>query len=278
MALAEMAVSASCLPACLHSFLPAFAVLTQRTPIELIKCRMQVQMFARESALAGPATATPPSASSSQPSRLAGSAPSTPSSSTSLGTASRPFSTSTLLRSAPSSALAPLEGPVALTLNTVRQHGLRGLWLGQTGTFLRETGGSSAWFTTYEVVAKFFLSRRQAAVDRLGARTGERTKSLTKGDLKTYELMLSGASAGIMYNVTLFPADSIKSAIQTAAELNPAAPRLGFIQMGRQIWRTRGIKGLYAGCGLTCLRSGPSSAVIFLLYETLEKHLGGYLS
>jgi ornithine carrier protein len=81
-----------------------------------------------------------------------------------------------------------------------------------------------------------------------------------------------------MYNVTLFPADSIKSAIQTAAELNPAAPRLGFIQMGRQIWRTRGIKGLYAGCGLTCLRSGPSSAVIFLLYETLEKHLGGYLS
>ncbi|MGG6496289.1 UNVERIFIED_CONTAM: solute carrier family 25 protein, partial [Bacteroidetes bacterium 56_B9] len=90
--------------------------------------------------------------------------------------------------------------PVALTLNTVRQHGLRGLWLGQTGTFLRETGGSSAWFTTYEVVAKFFLSRRQAAVDRLGARTGERTKSLTKGDLKTYELMLSGASAGIMYN------------------------------------------------------------------------------
>ena len=248
---------------------PQISELMYRTPIELIKCRMQVQMFARESALAA---STSPIPSSSSSSLATSSAPSS----------TRAFSTPAVTRSAHSAAsaatIAPLEGPIALTLNTVRAHGLRGLWLGQTGTFLRETGGSSAWFTTYEVVAKFFLSRRQASLNAANPTAEGSGKALTKGDLATYELMLSGACAGIMYNVTLFPADSIKSAIQTAAELNPTAPRLGFLQMGRSIYRTRGLKGLYAGCGLTCLRSGPSSAVIFLLYETLEKHLGGWLN
>lgn len=177
------------------------------------------------------------------------------------------------------SALAPLEGPIALTLGTIRSSGLRGLWLGQTGTLLRETGGSAAWFTTYEVAAKLFISRRQHALDNLATNSaaGGEKRTLTKGDLATYELMASGAAAGVMYNITLFPADSVKSAVQTWAELNPDKPRLGFIQMFQRIWRTRGLKGLYAGCGLTVMRSAPSSAMIFLIYETLAQKCGHWL-
>jgi ornithine carrier protein len=171
-------------------------------------------------------------------------------------------------------ALPPLQGPLALALGTLRAHGFRGLWLGQTGTLLRETGGSAAWFTTYEVVAKFFIARRQKSLDNTPL---VEKRSLTKGDLAMYELMLSGAMAGVMYNVTLFPADSVKSAVQTWAELNPDKPRLGFVQMGKRIWQTRGFKGLYAGCGLTVMRSAPSSAMIFLIYETLMQKYGNWL-
>ncbi|KAG6824712.1 hypothetical protein H0H87_011210, partial [Tephrocybe sp. NHM501043] len=71
------------------------------TPIELVKCKMQVQMLV-----------------------------------------SRP-------------ANAPkLPGPISVLMNVVRTSGLRGLWLGHTGTPIRETGGTAAWFSTKEFVAR----------------------------------------------------------------------------------------------------------------------------
>ncbi|KAK1921664.1 mitochondrial carrier domain-containing protein [Papiliotrema laurentii] len=221
------------------------------TPVELVKCRMQVQMLAREGAFAGLPTAEPIA-------NLGTGA---------MTTAKRSLHTSPVLRQlhTPSPTLPPLQGPFEIITTTLRSQGIRGLWLGQLGTLFRETGGGSAWFTAYEVVSRSFLARAQA-------QTGDTT--LTKSDLKTWQLMLSGAAAGVSYNVILFPADSIKSAIQTQAELDPHAPRLSFAGMGKKIWSTRGIKGLYAGCGVTCLRSGPSSAMIFALYETLQGKFG----
>ena len=211
----------------------------RRTPIELIKCRMQVQMLAREGAF-GPAPTRQPLT---------------------------PFSTISPVPN-PRSIVPPRAvGPIAMLLSTLRTSGLRGLWLGQMGTLLRETGGSSAWFTAYEVSSAHLLARRRRLTH---------DPHLTKQDLRTYELMLSGALAGMSYNLVLFPADSVKSAMQTWAELNPSLPRLGFLQMSTRIWRTRGLRGMYAGCGLTVARSAPSSAMIFVIYETMETRLAGW--
>jgi len=144
------------------------------------------------------------------------------------------------------------------------------------GTLFRETGGSSAWFTAYELTSRSFCIRRQRQLSSTSTSTTEGSRQLTKADLATWELMISGALAGMSYNIVLFPADSVKSAMQTWAELNPGAPKLGFWQMARRIWRTRGLAGMYAGCGLTVARSAPSSAMIFVIYETLEKRAGGW--
>lgn len=46
--------------------------------------------------------------------------------------------------------IAKPPGPVALIRDIVRVYGIAGLWHGQMGTFLRETGGSAAWFGAYE--------------------------------------------------------------------------------------------------------------------------------
>ena len=222
---------------------------------------MQVQMLAREGAFAP--SVTPPSPSPSPSPR------SHPSSSPSLKPAS---STSTALPAHVLRPNLPPDGPISLIISTIRTSGLRGLWLGQMGTLLRETGGSSAWFTTYEVASKHFISRRQRKYDDA---SDNHPKRLTRKDLATYELMGSGALAGMSYNLVLFPADSVKSAVQTWAELHPSLPRLGFWAMARRIWRTRGLRGMYAGCGLTVARSAPSSAMIFWIYETMEKHFAG---
>ncbi|KAG8755315.1 hypothetical protein FRC14_004145, partial [Serendipita sp. 396] len=40
-----------------------------------------------------------------------------------------------------------LKGPFSILTSVVCTNGVRGLWLGQTGALLRESGGSAAWFT-----------------------------------------------------------------------------------------------------------------------------------
>ncbi|GAA5871273.1 hypothetical protein JCM16303_000702 [Sporobolomyces ruberrimus] len=217
------------------------------TPVELVKCKMQVQnIVAADALLAAAGTKSTIAASTAIP----------------------------LLASTNSK---PPPGPIAITRTILRESGFKGLWLGQTGTFLRETGGSAAWFTTFEVLSTFFAQRRTNRGETSHVNPGG--GPVTKGDLAAWELMLSGASAGVVYNCVLFPADCIKSTIQTEDELRGSAlkageQRRGFLQVGKDIYRARGIKGLYSGCGLTALRAAPSSALIFYIYSRLESIFG----
>jgi ornithine carrier protein len=203
------------------SFRSVLTVYMNRTPIELVKCKMQVQMLVA------------PPASSARALPAAGISP-----------------------ALASSRLRNLPGPIAILRDAIRTDGVRGLWLGQTGTLIRETGGSAAWFGTKELVCKFL--RRDAPTRELWA----------------WESALSGACAGAAYNLAFFPADTIKSTIQTEAELRPASAgtpgQRSFAAVARELYRARGLRGLYAGCGITVARSVPSSAMIFLIYDGLK--------
>ncbi|GAA5971214.1 hypothetical protein JCM11641_004188 [Rhodosporidiobolus odoratus] len=212
------------------------------TPVELVKCKMQVQNIVAAQPL-------PP-----------------------FSSVTIPESSAALHQSTPGLTSTSAPGPLDITRSILRTQGLKGLWLGQTGTFLRETGGSAAWFTTFELLAAYFARRRTDRGER-----GSAGGKVTKGDLHAWELMASGASAGVVYNCVLFPADCIKSTIQTEEELRGQAAgwkRRGFIETGKEIYRARGIRGLYNGCGITALRAAPSSALIFYIYSRLESIFG----
>jgi len=192
-------------------------IVLSRTPIELVKCKMQVQML-----IPPP---TPPSSS--------------------------------FARAVASTSLRHLPGPLAILRDAIRADGVRGLWLGQTGTLIRETGGSAAWFGTKELICKFL--RRDAPAR----------------PLRPWESALSGACAGAAYNLAFFPADTVKSTMQTEAELRPgSAGHRSFVAVARELYRAQGLRGLYAGCGITVARSGPSSAMIFLIYDGLKARFG----
>lgn len=201
-----------------------------RTPIELVKCKMQVQMLSvGSSALHVPAD----------------------------------------LPTSAHNRMAALPGPIQVFKNVLHTNGIRGLWLGQTGTLLRETGGCAAWFGTKEAICDLLLTRRRHQLPE-GARL----------ELKEWESAIAGACAGVSYNVVLFPADSVKSALQTEEELRPrnGAPSSGpgargtFWGMARAMYASQGVRGLYAGMGITVARAIPSSAMIFLIYDGLSKH------
>ncbi len=160
-----------------------------------------------------------------------------------------------------------LPGPISVLTSVVRSEGIRGLWLGQTGTLIRETGGGAAWFVSKEAVSRLLLARRRRHSDSSG-------RADRKLELRPWESALSGACAGISYNLALFPADTVKSAMQTEAELRPRAagqPGPTFVGTLRAMYRAQGLKGLYAGCGITVARAVPSSALIFLIYDGLTK-------
>ncbi|KAF4553521.1 putative mitochondrial carrier protein 31 [Elsinoe fawcettii] len=146
-----------------------------------------------------------------------------------------------------------------------RHQGLSGFWRGQMGTLLRETGGSAAWFGSYESVSAYFRTRH-SKVSSLAA-NGE------KLDLPIWQQMLAGAAAGMSYNFAFYPADTIKSRLQTEEVVGAGSKvQATFWSTGRAIWNQHGLKGLYRGCGITVARSAPSSALIFTIYEALKSN------
>ncbi|RAL06873.1 putative mitochondrial ornithine carrier protein AmcA/Ort1 [Aspergillus homomorphus CBS 101889] len=166
-----------------------------------------------------------------------------------------------------SGAKAP--GPLALIVSVFRHDGIMGFWRGQMGTFIRETGGGAAWFGSYEGVMALFRSARTNSHCTDDA-------ALESHRVPIPQQMLAGAAAGVSYNFLFYPADTIKSRMQTedVTLSTHNGERQTFGGVARALWRQQGVKGLYRGCGITCARSAPSSAFIFTIYEGLRSHFG----
>ncbi|KAL6940668.1 hypothetical protein ACO0QE_004581 [Hanseniaspora vineae] len=130
--------------------------------------------------------------------------------------------------------------------DVVKSYGLKGLWKGQSSTFYRECIGGCMWFTTYEVLKTHLAS------------TTEDKKP------KTWHSLFSGAMAGIAFNASTFPIDTVKSLVQIDHHMT----------ITRAIKETyakqRGIQGFYRGLGITLVRAAPANAVVFYAYETFS--------
>lgn len=133
----------------------------------------------------------------------------------------------------------------------IKNRGFIGLWQGQSGTFIRESFGGVAWFATYELMKKYLKSRHNIEDPSL------------PNDNKTWELLVSGASAGLAFNASIFPADTVKSMMQTE--------HLGLKTAIKKIFAEKGLREFYRGLGITLIRAIPANATVFYVYETLSK-------
>jgi len=164
-----------------------------------------------------------------------------------------------------SSHTVQLPGVFSTIASVYRQRGWLGFWHGQLGTLIRETGGSAAWFGSNEAVSLAFRKMRHAKSSSMSSTDKEPA-------LPLWQQMTAGAVAGMSYNFIFYPADTIKSRMQTEDFDGAASSRAKFFDVGKAIWRQHGLKGLYRGCGITVGRAAPSSAVIFTIYESLKRH------
>ena len=164
------------------------------------------------------------------------------------------------LRSGGTSISQP--GPLTLIASVFRHEGISGFWRGQLGTLIRETGGSAAWFGSFEGVSLAFRKRRA---------TADRANPDYDTPLPIWQQLLAGATAGMTYNFAFYPADTIKSRMQTEdVSKSVGAKRNSFLEVGKALWKDQGMKGMYRGCGITVGRAAPSSAVIFTIYEWMK--------
>ncbi|KAI8905339.1 mitochondrial carrier domain-containing protein [Powellomyces hirtus] len=262
----------------LSGFLSGALVSFVLTPVELVKCQLQVQDVLFN-----------PAANASIPPHASTTTPVPPAHSLHHG--------------------QHQQGPISVIMTTLRKHGIRGLYHGHVGTFLREAGGGAAWFGTYELVIRELIRRKQKAQleepppgpapasSRAAAPASPRAaaasstslslfpspsstsipphptqpppgppRTITKEDLGTLSIMLAGALAGMTYNAALFPADTLKSRQQTTDGGK------SFVQVARDLYTAQGWRGFYKGFGITVLRSAPTSAMIFATYELLSRH------
>ncbi|KAK5990852.1 Amino-acid transporter arg-13 [Cladobotryum mycophilum] len=161
--------------------------------------------------------------------------------------------------------IAPLR-PLPVIREVFRHEGIKGFWHGQLGTLIREAGGCSAWFGAKETVTKAFYRSRTKSVSS----KAERDAILSK-PLPLWQQALAGASGGVSYNFLFFPADTIKSRMQTSP-VGGTAQKSTFWSEGVAIWKHHGLRGLYRGCGITSARAAPSSAFIFIVYDGLKRN------
>lgn len=131
---------------------------------------------------------------------------------------------------------------------TLQQNGIKGLWKGQSSTFIRESLGGCVWFSAYE------LSKKEL-------------KSMDKHkEHKQWHSLLSGALAGVMFNFSTFPVDTIKSLVQIDHHITVT-------QAFNSILAKNGVAGFYKGLGITLIRSAPANAVIFYTYDSITEYL-----
>lgn len=166
--------------------------------------------------------------------------------------------------------------PLAVIRDVFHHQGFRGFWHGQLGTLIRETGGCAAWFGSKETTTMLFrrLNAKYPSLLHTPTEVAPQGTSELLNDLAPlpiWQQALAGASAGMSYNFLFFPADTIKSRMQTTS-VEDKGPRQRFWQVGGTLYKQYGVRGLYRGCGITVARSAPSSAFIFIIFDGLKNH------
>jgi len=157
------------------------------------------------------------------------------------------------------SATNPLyTGPFDAVKKIASQHGIAGIFKGQTATFLREGTGFSVYFLAYEK-----LIQREM-----------QSKGIRREDIAASNTILYGAAAGYALWGVIYPIDVIKSRMQTDGFTAAGGRRYNStIDCIKQVWRSEGIGAFTRGLGPTLIRSPFANGATFLGFELAMRAL-----
>lgn len=144
-------------------------------------------------------------------------------------------------------------------VEVVRELGLRGLYKGASACLLRDIPFSGIYFPTYANIKK-----RVFGLDP--GKPGKRS------NLEAWELLASGAMAGMPAALLTTPCDVIKTRIQSKSKTG-VKPYVGIIPTFKRILAEEGPRALFKGGVARICRSSPQFGFTLAAYELFKKTL-----
>ncbi|CZT04598.1 hypothetical protein WAI453_007792 [Rhynchosporium graminicola] len=148
----------------------------------------------------------------------------------------------------------------------VRQEGVRGMYKGMSASYLGVTEVSLHW-VIYEEMKKS-LANREERINLSG-----RTKTWWD---KTVEWTgKTGAAGGAKFVAALvtYPHEVARTRLRQAPMENGQPKYTGLIQCFKLVWKEEGMVAMYGGLTPHLLRTVPSAAIMFGMYEGILKLL-----
>jgi solute carrier family 25 (mitochondrial carnitine/acylcarnitine transporter), member 20/29 len=158
-------------------------------------------------------------------------------------------------------------GSLEIAKRLVRRHPVwpLGLYRGWWITVIRDVPSYGAYFWAYDA-SKLML-------DRVRVQTfGGAPRASADAPFATPVVLLAGAIAGVICWTVTYPAERIKTEIQTASDHAPRAD-LRMAHVARRLWRQEGPAAFTRGLGTTVLRAVPVNAVTLYVYELVLRAL-----
>lgn len=157
-------------------------------------------------------------------------------------------------------------GGVDVVRQLYREGGLRSVFRGSAMTLARDGPGSAAYFASYEYV-KRRLTPQQPDGTGSGTTTGQK--------LSLPAIIVAGGAAGVAMWIPVFPIDTVKSRLQSAA--GAGGPTITIAGTVRALYRAGGVKAFFPGFGPALARAVPANAATFLGVELAHKGMTSLL-
>lgn len=138
----------------------------------------------------------------------------------------------------------------------VKERGIRGAYQGLGPTLARNGVANAFWYGVYE-----------------WARQAQTKPGQKKSDLNLLQVMGAGGAGGVAYWTSIFPVDTIKSAMQSDHTDPSKRKYKNMADCARQLYAQYGIKGFFRGFTPCILRAVPANAATFGAYELAQKLL-----
>ncbi|KAL7926720.1 mitochondrial carrier domain-containing protein [Trichoderma austrokoningii] len=144
----------------------------------------------------------------------------------------------------------------------VRDEGMRGLYKGMSASYLGVVESTMQWML-YEQL-KAYLARREALIVASG-------RDKCPWD-HVVDVMGNGGAAGgakLVAAVIAYPHEVARTRLRQAPLANGKLKYTGLVQCFKLVWKEEGLMGLYGGLTPHLMRTVPSAAIMFGMYEVI---------
>ncbi|OBT49385.1 hypothetical protein VE00_00288 [Pseudogymnoascus sp. WSF 3629] len=149
----------------------------------------------------------------------------------------------------------------------IRNEGIRGMYKGMSASYLGVSESTLQW-VLYEQM-KAYLKRREEKIITSG-----REKNIWDRTVEWTGKVGAAGGAKLVAAIITYPHEVVRTRLRQAPTIAGGKPKYtGLIQCFKLVWREEGMASMYGGLTPHLLRTVPSAAIMFGMYEVILRLL-----